>query len=290
MAKLTSSSYLNDLMNVHNLSFKKSLGQNFLIDANITSNIVTGAGVSASDGVLEIGAGAGSLTEVLLEHAGKVVSVEIDERFWGLLENNFGDNPNFTLVKSDVLKLDLKALLADEFADCETIKVVANLPYYITTPIIMQLLEQRLPLQSITVMVQKEVAERLAASPNTKAYGALTVSAQFYADIEQLFIVSKNCFMPSPAVDSAVIKLNLRPHGLDLKSDDVFFATVKAAFNQRRKTILNSLTHNLKLDKEDLEKVLLSIGIEPKKRAENLSASDFGELSNLIYELQNLVN
>ncbi len=286
MTKLSSSSYISALMQAQNLNFKKHLGQNFLIDANITRAIVDRAGITDEDGVLEIGAGIGSLTEELVESAKKVVSVEIDDKLWQILEDNFRTADNFKLIKGDVLKQDLKALIAEEFVDCQRVLVVANLPYYITTPIIMTLLEQRLALESITVMIQKEVAERLSASPNSKAYGALTVSAQFYADVEMLFTVSSHCFMPKPAVDSAVIKLSLREHNLDLKSDEIFFKTVKAAFNQRRKTLINSLSHNLKIDKKVLREQLEKIDIDPKSRAENLSSADFGKLANMVVELE----
>ncbi len=287
MGKLNNSAYIAQIMKLHNLDFKKSLGQNFLIDANITAKIIEKTGILPTDGIIEIGAGIGSLTEELLAKANRVVAVEVDDRLWPILEANFGDNDKFHLVKADVLKLDLAELIAKQFSDKQRILVVANLPYYITTPIIMKLLEERLPLASITVMVQKEVAERITAEPNNKAYGALTVSARFYAEPELLFVVGKGCFMPTPAVDSAVIKLTIKENELVLKSDSLFFQTLKAAFNQRRKTLLNALSHNLNLEKKVLKSALLAAEINPQARAENLSSQQFADLANLIWRLKN---
>ncbi|PID79369.1 MAG: 16S rRNA (adenine(1518)-N(6)/adenine(1519)-N(6))-dimethyltransferase [Clostridiales bacterium] len=268
MSQLTSIKYIKQIMEMHGVNFSKSLGQNFLTDDNIVTKIADGADIGPEDGVLEIGPGIGSLTEKLLNRAKKVVSVEIDKALWPILEEHFSTAPHFELVKEDVLKLDLNALIAEKFADCQRVKVVANLPYYITTPIIMNFLEAGVAVSDIVVMIQREVADRINAVPRTKAYGSLSVSAQFYAAPQILFIVPKGVFVPQPKVDSAVIKLTVleRPR-IALESNAVFFKTVKAAFAQRRKTLLNTLS-------------------SPTNRAEQLNVEDFGRLADEIYRFQ----
>ncbi len=285
MSKLTSINYIKQIMADHGIRFSKSLGQNFLTDDNIIDKICDSADIAPNDGVIEIGPGIGSLTEGLLNRAKKVVSIEIDKTLYPILDMHFSSAPHFKLVKADVLSLDLNALIQEEFADCERVKVVANLPYYITTPIIMHLLEQKISISDIVVMIQKEVADRLSADLGGKAYGALTVSAQFYADIEQCFKVPRGVFIPQPNVDSAVIRLQIRQTPpVALHSDDVFFKVVKAAFAQRRKTLLNTLSHNLKIDKPTITQTLESVGIAPSQRAEQLSIKDFGTIANALNE------
>ncbi len=284
MSKLTSINYIKQIMAMHGVSFSKSLGQNFLIDDNIVTKIAEGAEIDGADGVLEIGPGIGALTEKLLDRAKKVVSVEIDKTLWPILEDHFSTAPHFELIKKDVLKLDLNALIAEKFAGCKRVKVVANLPYYITTPIIMQFLEAGVAVSDIVVMIQREVAERINAKPHSKAYGALSVSAQFYANPEILFIVPKGVFMPPPKVDSAVIRLSvLAEPPLTLKSNQIFFKTVKAAFAQRRKTLLNTLSTNLNIDKAAIRSICQRAAIDVAARAEQLSAADFGRLADQVY-------
>ncbi len=287
MSQLTSIKYIKQIMEMHGVNFSKSLGQNFLTDDNIVTKIADGADIGPEDGVLEIGPGIGSLTEKLLDRAKKVVSVEIDKALWPILEEHFSTAPHFELVKEDVLKLDLNALIAEKFADCQRVKVVANLPYYITTPIIMNFLEAGVAVFDIVVMIQREVADRINAVPRTKAYGSLSVSAQFYAAPQILFIVPKGVFVPQPKVDSAVIKLTVleRPR-VALESNAVFFKTVKAAFAQRRKTLLNTLSSNLKIGKDDIREICQRAAVDPTDRAEQLNVEDFGRLADEIYRFQ----
>lgn len=285
MSKLTSFHYIKTVMQANGVSFSKSLGQNFLTDSNVVNNIADGAEIGPEDGVLEIGPGIGSLTEALLLRAKKVVSVEIDKTLWPILEAHFETAPHFKLIKEDVLKLDLKALIAEEFSDCKQVKVVANLPYYITTPIIMKFLEEGIPVSDLIVMIQKEVADRMSAGKDNKVYGSLTVAVQFYAEPKLLFKVPKTVFTPQPNVDSAVIRLKIRKEPpVALVSDEVFFKTVKAAFAQRRKMLLNTITSNMPIDKVSFTAICEAIGIAPTTRAENLSIEQFGLLANAMAE------
>lgn len=271
-------------MQANGVNFSKSLGQNFLIDSNIVNNIADGADIGENDGVLEIGPGIGSLTEALLNRAKKVVSIEIDKTLWPILEAHFGTAPHFKLIKGDVLDLDLKALIAEEFSECENVKVVANLPYYITTPIIMKFLEDQIPISDLVVMIQKEVAERMSAGKDNKVYGSLSVAVQFYAQPKMLFKVPKTVFMPQPNVDSAVIRLQIRKEPpVLLDNHEMFFKTLKAAFAQRRKTLQNTVTSNLPIDKQSFAALCEANGISPTTRAENLSIEEFGRLSNALY-------
>ncbi len=287
MSKLTSINYIKQIMAMHGVNFSKSLGQNFLTDDHIVTKIADGAAIGAEDGVLEIGPGIGSLTEKLLDRAKKVVSVEIDKTLWPILEEHFSTAPHFELVKGDILKLDLNALIAEKFSGCKRVKVVANLPYYITTPIIMNFLEAGIDVSDIVVMIQREVADRINAKPRSKAYGALSVTAQFYAEPQILFIVPKGVFVPQPKVDSAVIKLSvLEQPVLILKSNEVFFKTVKAAFAQRRKTLLNTLSANLNISKDDIRFICQRADIDVSARAEQLTSVEFGKLADQIYLFQ----
>jgi len=284
--RISTPSKTKEIIEKNNFYFKKNFGQNFLIDQNVLGNIIDAANITKDDFVLEIGPGIGSLTQYLVENAGKVVAVEIDKNLIPILSETMVGYDNLEIINEDVLKLDINALI-DEKNDGKPIKVVANLPYYITTPIIMELLERRMNVESITVMVQKEVADRMQAKPKSKDYGALTVAVQYYSDAAINFIVPPGCFMPRPAVDSAVITLNIRRENIyDVKDEVLMFKIVKAAFGQRRKTLLNSLNNaaSIPLSKEVLTGIIVGMGLDERIRGEALSVEEFAELSNKIHE------
>ncbi|RJE83549.1 16S rRNA (adenine(1518)-N(6)/adenine(1519)-N(6))-dimethyltransferase RsmA [Paenibacillus sp. 1011MAR3C5] len=270
----------------HGFSFKKSLGQNFLIDGNVLNNIVAAAELDEHKGALEIGPGIGSLTQKLAETAGKVTAIEIDQRLIPILAEVLADKPDVTVVHGDVLKLDLQELFQQQFSNCTGVSVVANLPYYVTTPILMKLLEQRLPLQHIVVMIQKEVAERMAAKPGGKEYGSLSVAVQYYCVPQLVCTVPHTVFIPQPNVDSAVIKLTVRDKpAVDVPDEDYFFRVVQASFAQRRKTLANNLTAFIgKERREELTAMLNRIGIDPGRRGETLSLDEFALLSTSLHE------
>ncbi|WP_054740071.1 16S rRNA (adenine(1518)-N(6)/adenine(1519)-N(6))-dimethyltransferase RsmA [Cellulosilyticum ruminicola] len=274
------------LLNKYGFSFQKKFGQNFLIDPRVLDKIIDAANITKEDCVIEIGPGIGSVTQALLENAGKVISIEIDDKLIPILTQEYGHNEHFKLIHKDVLKVDLKKLIAEESPN-RPIKVVANLPYYITTPIVMTLLENDLPVESITVMVQKEVADRLASKPGSKQYGAITVSVNYFAEPYLVANVPRNCFMPRPNVDSAVIKLTVNQNPV-VKANNTkqMFNIIKAAFLLRRKTLLNTLAAhaNLGLDKEELKRLLDESGIGAQTRGETLSLEDFARLSDYIDE------
>jgi len=265
----------------YGFSFKKSLGQNFLIDGNVLSRIVDAAELDKSKGALEIGPGIGALTERLSLAAGKVTAIEIDQRLIPILGEVLADKPHVSVVHGDVLKLDLKQLFEEQFAGCDGVSVVANLPYYVTTPILMKLLEERLPLQNIVVMIQKEVAERMAAKPGGKEYGSLSVAVQYYCVPQLVCTVPHTVFIPQPNVDSAVIKLAVREKpAVEVPDEAFFFRVVQASFAQRRKTLMNNLTQLAgKENREQLTALLTSIGIDPGRRGETLSLEEFAKLS-----------
>lgn len=274
------------LLNKYGFSFQKKFGQNFLIDPRVLDKIIDAAQITKEDCVIEIGPGIGSVTQALLENAGKVISIEIDDKLIPILTEEYGHNEHFKLIHKDVLKVDLKKLIAEESPN-RPIKVVANLPYYITTPIVMTLLENDLPIESITVMVQKEVADRLASKPGSKQYGAITVSVNYFAEPYLVANVPRNCFMPRPNVDSAVIKLTINQNPV-VKANNTkqMFNIIKAAFLLRRKTLLNTLAAhaNLGLSKEELKTLLDESGIGAQTRGETLSLEDFARLSDYIDE------
>ena len=273
------------IMNQYNITANKSFGQNFLVDEEVVNNIIKKAEVSNEDLIIEIGPGLGTLTSRLLENAGKVICIEVDNKMVKILEDRFSLYNNFELINNDVLKENLKDLIEKNLSNSnlKKAKVVANLPYYITTPIIMKLLEDKLELDSITVMVQKEVAERLAEKPGGKETGAITYSIHYYTDPEIVLSVPNTAFIPSPKVDSAVIKLNvLKNPKIKVIDEKMFFKVVKAAFMQKRKTLLNSLT-NAKIENKDfLEKMLRDLNIDLKIRGEKLSLEEFGEISDYL--------
>ncbi len=271
----------------HGFSFSKSLGQNFLIDGTVCPRMAEAAVESPEDGVLEIGPGVGVLTAQLGLRAKKVVSVELDRRLIPVLSETLGEFQNVEIVCGDVLKLDLASLLREKFADCRKVSVCANLPYYITSPVIMKLLEERLPLSQIVVMVQKEAAGRLCAEVGTREAGAVTVAVQYYANAQALFSVDRTSFMPAPNVDSAVMRLCVRERPeYTLKDEKFFFALVKAAFTQRRKTAQNGISAGLSLKKETVAAALTEIGLRSDIRAEKMTMQDLASLADLLYVSQ----
>jgi 16S rRNA (adenine1518-N6/adenine1519-N6)-dimethyltransferase len=282
MQPLTSPKVLKELLARHGFTFSKSLGQNFLIDENILHKIVQGAEITDKDRVLEIGPGVGTLTRALALRAADVTAVEIDSALLPILNETLNDFSNIRIIHGDILKLDLTKLVQDIFQG-QTFKVVANLPYYITTPIIMRFLEEEQPFSSITVMIQKEVAERMAAKPGTKEYGALSAAVQFFTLPRIIGKVPATVFMPPPKVDSIVITLERRDEpavAVDNRQD--FFRVVKAVFSQRRKTLLNTLysAKLVDLDKDGLREKIQSLGIDPQRRGETLSLEELARLAN----------
>lgn len=276
------------IMNQYRITANKGYGQNFLIDENIVDSIIEKANVCKDDLIIEIGPGLGTLTSRLLEKAGKVVCIELDPKMITVLENRFSLYEHFELIHNDVLKENLKNIIDANIKNLglKQAKVVANLPYYITTPIIMKLLEDKLNLESITVMVQKEVAERLAEEPGGKETGAITYSIHYYTNPEIILDVPNSSFIPAPKVDSAVIKLEvLKQPKIIVKNEEMFFKVIKAAFLQKRKTLLNSLSNAKIADKTLLEKMLNEMNIDLKIRGEKLSLEQFGKMAD--YLIQN---
>ena len=274
------------IMSKYNIIASKSLGQNFLIDTEVVSGIVDNAEVSKDDLVIEIGPGLGTLTSVLLERAGKVICIELDKRMVNIITDRFALYENFEVINEDVLKVPLKSIIEENLKkyNLKNAKVVANLPYYITTPIIMKLLEDRLNLQSITVMVQKEVAERLTETPGGKETGAITYSINYFADSEIVIQVPNTSFIPAPEVNSAVMKLTLldKPRVI-VKDEKNLFNIIKIAFMQKRKTLVNSLKNGNILDgKESIEKMLTELNIDLKARAENLTLEQFAQIADYV--------
>ena len=273
------------VLNRYGFDFKKKFGQNFLIDENVVEKIVREAGVTKDDFVVEVGPGIGTMTQILCENAREVVAVEIDKKLIPILtEDTLSYYDNVTVINEDILKLDIKKL-ADEKNDGRPIKVVANLPYYITTPIIMGLFESHVPLDSITIMVQKEVADRMQCGPGTKDYGALSLAVQFYAKPKVVLNVPASCFMPRPNVDSAVIRLErFKTPPVDVKNEHLMFRIIRASFNQRRKTLQNGIANSgeLSFAKEQIAKALESLGISANIRGESLSLAEFAALSDIL--------
>ncbi|MEB3102400.1 16S rRNA (adenine(1518)-N(6)/adenine(1519)-N(6))-dimethyltransferase RsmA [Ferviditalea candida] len=279
-----------ELLQKYGLTLKKSLGQNFLVDRNILLKIVNAAGLDSAKGALEIGPGIGALTQQLAETAGKVAAVEIDQRLIPVLEDVLRPYPNVKIIHGDVLKVNLRAVLADYFSGLQGISVVANLPYYVTTPIVMRLLEERLPFENIVIMIQKEVAERMAAKPGSKDYGSLSVAVQYFSEPELVAQVPRTVFIPQPNVDSTVIRLKLRNEPpIEIEDEDFFFRVVQACFAQRRKTLLNNLLSAFvgKADKQLLLTALDQCGIDPVRRGETLQMHEFAALSGRLREIAN---
>lgn len=282
MRNLSNISYVRQVMERHNVSFSKGLGQNFLINPSVCPKMAEEC--MGEDGVLEIGPGIGVLTWELSQRAKKVVSVELDKRLLPVLQETLSPCNNVKIIQGDVLKLDLKSLIEEEFGDMQ-VSLCANLPYYITSPVVMRLLEERLPLKAITVMVQKEAAQRLCALPGTRACGAVSAAVRYYCRPEILFQVSRGSFTPAPNVDSAVIRLHvLEEPSVQAKDEAAFFALIRAAFSQRRKTVLNSVSSGLGISKDKLGEAFIESGVSPMARAEALSMEELCALSNAIVE------
>ncbi|TJX12963.1 16S rRNA (adenine(1518)-N(6)/adenine(1519)-N(6))-dimethyltransferase RsmA [Tissierella creatinini] len=276
--RLYSPNKIRETLDKYGFKFSKSLGQNFLIDGNVVRKIVKEAGITKEDYVLEVGPGMGTLTEELAINAKKVVAVELDKKLLPILDETLENYDNVEIIYGDILEIDIKNLIEEKLGG-GPVKLVANLPYYVTTPIIGKLLEEGLNLESISVMVQKEVADRMAASPGSKSYGSLSVFVNFYTNPKVVVKVPKTVFMPQPKIDSSVIKLDLKKD-LPEMDRDKFFKLVKAAFSKRRKTIINSLsTYGFDLEKEEIRQALEKVGIKPEERAENISVEDFIKLS-----------
>lgn len=270
------------LLEQYGFSFKKSLGQNFLIDVNIINNIIDASGIDENTGVIEVGPGMGSLTEQLAKHAKKVMAFEIDQRLIPVLKETLSPYNNVTVINEDILKADVSQAIQTHLSECDKIMVVANLPYYITTPILLSLLEAKLNIDGYVVMMQKEVGERLNASVGTKAYGSLSIVAQYYTETSRVLTVPKTVFMPPPNVDSIVVKLMKRTTPIVMVDDErTFFKMTKGAFSQRRKTILNNY-QNMFVDgksiKADIMAWLEAAGIDPKRRGETLSIQEYARL------------
>ena len=274
------------IMKKYNIKANKNLGQNFLINEEVVTNIVDCSNIDKQDLVIEIGPGLGTLTKYLLEKAGKVICIELDTKMLQILEDRFSLYNNFELINNDVLKVDLKNIIEKEKAEgkIKNVKIVANLPYYITTPIIMKLLEEELELESITVMIQKEVADRLIATPGEKNTGAITYSVYYYADSEAIMEVPNSSFIPEPEVTSKVIKLNIRKEpAVKPKDKEKMFKIIKYAFMQKRKTLLNSLTNNgVFKNKTQGTEILNSLGIKENVRPEELTLEQFEKISNIL--------
>lgn len=273
-----------NILQKYDFHFQKKYGQNFLIDTHVLERIIEAAGITKDDFVLEIGPGIGTMTQYLCENARQVMAVEIDQNLIPILKDTLSAYDNVTIVNEDVLKLDI-VQAAEKYNDGKPIKVVANLPYYITTPIIMGLFESHVPLESVTVMVQKEVADRMQSEPGTKEYGALSLAVQYYAKAEVVANVPPNCFMPRPKVGSAVIRLTChKKNPIKVKDEKFMFRVIRASFNQRRKTLQNGLGNDagLPVTKEQAAQALEQMGLSPTIRGERLSLQEFAQLSDLL--------
>lgn len=285
--KLYSPSTISEVRKKHGFHFSKSLGQNFLTDKNIIDKIIEKSMIRKGDLVIEIGPGIGVLTAAAAEAAGKVIAIEIDRNLIPILRDTLSDYDNIEIINNDVLKIDFASLLEQNEEihgqKRECVRIIGNLPYYITTPIIMKILEDRVKTDSITIMLQKEVADRIKAQPGSKTYGALSVAVQYYCTVAHVASAPKEIFVPQPKVDSTVIRLDVRKEKpVLLSSEETFFAVVKAGFGQRRKTLLNSLTGIYGLTKDEIAVVMATAGIDPVRRAETLSLEEFAALANAI--------
>lgn len=281
--------YTIEVLQKYNFAFQKRFGQNFLIDTHVLEKIIASANITKDDFVLEIGTGIGTMTQYLAEAAREVAAVEIDNTLIPILADTLKDWDNVTVINNDVLKVDLRQLAIEKNGG-RPIKVVANLPYYITTPIIMGLFENKVPIDSITIMVQKEVADRMQVGPGTKDYGALSLAVQYYAKPQIVANVPPNCFMPRPKVGSAVIRLEkYEQPPVQVKDEKLMFRIIRASFNQRRKTLVNGLKNSQELSftKEEIEKALTVCGLSLNVRGEALTLEQFAELANAFYDLKN---
>lgn len=284
MEKLVNPQKTIEIIQKNEFAFQKRFGQNFLVDARVLDKIIQSAGVTKEDCVLEVGPGIGTMTQALSEAARQVVAVEIDDHLIPILQETLKECPNVKVIHGDILKTDVKAI-ADEYNEGRPLHVVANLPYYITTPIIMGLFESGVPLKSITIMVQKEVADRMKAEPGTKDYGALSLAVQYYAEPYLAANVPPNCFIPRPNVGSAVIRLTRHEQPpVQVADEKLMFRLIRAAFNQRRKTLANSLNNSPELffPKEQIQEAIAALDVSPSVRGEALSLEQFAQLANLL--------
>ncbi len=280
---LSSPAVVNRIRDRYDLKPSKSLGQNFITDGNIVSKIVDGAGITEEDLVIEIGPGIGVLTSVLAERAAFVAAVELDKRLIPVLEETLMEYSNVRVINADILKTDLHRLVRtcrEEGLFTGKVRVIGNLPYYITTPIIMKLLEEQVPADSITVMMQKEVADRIRSAPGSRTYGAISVAVQYYCRVEKVTDVPKEAFIPRPKVASTVLNLEPLEEKIEVADEKMFLRCVKAGFAQRRKTLLNSLSAGGGMDKDRVRKILEAAGIDPGRRAETLTVEEFGRIAN----------
>jgi len=285
--KLYTPSAINEIKNKHGFRLSKSLGQNFLTDKNVIDKIIEKTNIEKNDLVIEIGPGIGVLTAAAAEEAGKVIAIEIDRNLIPILQETLGTFDNIEIINNDVLKTDLNKILEQNREingqKISGVKIIGNLPYYITTPIIMKILEDKVPVDSITIMLQKEVADRIKAAPGSRTYGALSVAVQYYCTVTHVANAPKEIFIPQPKVDSAVIRMDIRKEKpVQLNSEEAFFAVVKAGFGQRRKTLLNALTGLDGLAKDEISVVMAIAGIDPVRRAETLSLEEFAALANAL--------
>ncbi len=275
-----------EILKKYGFSFKKSLGQNFLIDPNVLHNIVSHANLTEESAAIEIGPGIGALTEHLARKAGHVVAFEIDQRLLPVLEDTLSPYDNVEIIHSDILKVNVSEMMKEKLADYKDVMVVANLPYYVTTPILTKLLMEKLPIRGMIVMMQKEVADRITAKPSTKAYGSLSIAIQYYMKAEIAMMVPKTVFIPQPNVDSAVIKLTrYETAPVSVLDEDFLFFVCRSSFAQRRKTIINNLQSQLPHGKEKKEMILAALAeasIDPTRRGETLTIQEFGNLANLL--------
>jgi 16S rRNA (adenine1518-N6/adenine1519-N6)-dimethyltransferase len=287
MTALSDIGTIKDIMQRHGFAFSKGLGQNFLINPSVCPRMAEMGGANPNSGVLEIGPGIGVLTAELAKRAKKVVAVELDDRLLPVLDETLADYGNIEIIHGDAMKIDLRKLIDEKFSDCSEVAVCANLPYYITSPVIMTLLENRLSVKTVTVMVQKEAADRICAPVGSRESGALTVAVNYYAAPEILFKVSRGSFMPPPNVDSAVIRMNVRKNRLfDVGDEEIFFGMIKAGFSQRRKTLANSLTSGGFLSRAEAADALSDAKIAPNTRIEALDMQRLAELSQSICQIR----
>lgn len=287
MDRLSSHKATKEVVQKHNFKFSKSLGQNFLIDDNVIDKILSGARVSEEDNIIEVGPGIGTLTREMGKTAKKVVAIEIDKSLIPILKETLEKFDNVEVINKDILKVDIQELVKEKL-NGGPVKLIANLPYYITTPIVMKFLEEDIPVTDIVVMVQKEVADRMNALPGSKDYGALSIAVQYYCETEIVAKAPRHMFVPQPNVDSTVIGLHVREDKkYKVDNEEIFFKTVKASFGQRRKTLLNSLGGLGFLNKDEIREVLQEANIDEKRRGETLSIEEFANLANKVTEYQN---
>lgn len=286
MERLSDIGEIKRILGSHGFTFSKAMGQNFLVNPSVCPKMAQLCGADKDKGVIEIGPGIGVLTNELCKVAKKVVAIELDFRLLPVLDETLAEHDNVKVINADVMKVDLQKLIEEEFSGMEVV-VCANLPYYITSPIIMKLLEDKLPIKALTVMVQKEAADRLCAVVGSRESGAVTVAVNYYSSAQKLFGVSRGSFMPAPNVDSAVIRLDIseKPR-IDVSDEKLFFKMVKSAFAQRRKTISNSITSGLSISKDDFKIACENAGVSPQARAEALTLEELGKLSNAIHDLK----